>query len=287
MPDYLFIWDTTKGGIMLQEAWQLLELQFNECLKIVKDDEFYRGYTMEKWRHSKQVAGAGNYIIPKIEWLKEKSAEYVEMVRTAVLLHDVCRFTEIEYRFNNKGKYDHGVGASELLKHTPMFNDIRIWLPIKHHGHRIEDLYNDEVYQNIADKSLQKEVELICFIIRDADKIANLNMMINESNVLHLFLGNGTGDKVKDGQVSKIVKDFAFREDTTPRFEGATQGDHITSYLSWFFDINYKYSIDYCRKLNIISGLIKMFEKYCSDDEFKREYIDFVNKYIQNHDFLR
>ena len=271
---------------MLQKAWQLLELQFNECFDIVKNDDFYRGYALEKQRHSKQVAGAGNYIIPKIEWLKNKPAEYIEMVRTAVLLHDVCRFTEIAFAYTGKGKYDHGVGASELLKHTPLFSDIRIWLPIKHHGHRIEDLYNDVVYRKIADKNLQKEVELICFIIRDADKIANFNMLIHEANILPLFLGKSCGDKFKDGQISQIVKDNAFKFDTTPRFAGATQGDHITSYLSWFFDINYQSSIDYCQRLNIVSGLLDLFEKYCNDSDFKRSYSEFVLQYLTAHEFL-
>ncbi|MBR1600485.1 MAG: HD domain-containing protein [Alphaproteobacteria bacterium] len=272
---------------MLKKAWQLLELHFNECYEIVKNDEFYRGYASEKWRHSKQVAGAGNYIIPKIEWLQKKSNNYVEMVKTAVLLHDVCRFTEIEHSFNKKGKYDHGVGASILLRHTPMFNDIRIWLPIKHHGHRIEDLYNDEVYENIEDKGIQKEIELICFIIRDADKIANLNMLINEANIQHLFLGTSCGDKYKDGQISQIVKDSSFKEDTTPRFQGASQADHITGYLSWFFDINYQYSVDYCEKLNVLSGLFAMFDKYCNDEEFKSRYKSFVVNYVQNHQYLK
>ena len=134
---------------MLEEAWQLLKSNFDECCEIVKGNKFYYGYALEKWRHSKQVAGAGNYIISKVEWLKDKSAEYVEMVRTAVLLHDVCRFTEITYRYNGGDKYDHGVEAAAFLKQIPLFNDIRIWLPIKHHGHRIEYLYNDDEYKNI------------------------------------------------------------------------------------------------------------------------------------------
>lgn len=272
---------------MLEKAWQLLELQFKECWEIVKNDEFYGGYALEKWRHSKQVAGTGNYIIPKIEWLKQKDSSYVEMVRTAVLLHDVCRFTEIVCKFQNRGKYDHGLGASILLQNTPMFSDMRIWLPIKHHGHIIEELYNDEVYQNISDKELQKEIRLICFIIRDADKIANLNMLVNEKDVLPLFLGQGSDDKYKDGQISEIVKENAFKPQPTPRFDGATVGDHITSYLSWFFDVYYQYSVDYCTKLNVIDGLFALFEKYCSDESFKREYTEFVKKYLQTHSFLR
>ena len=168
-----------------------------------------------------------------------------------------------------------------------MFGDIRVWLPIKHHGHRIEELYQDEVFKNIGDKKLQKEIEQICFIIRDADKIANLHMIINEENVRLLFLGRGTGDKYKDGQISPIVKDRAFAADATPRFAGATVGDHITGYVSWFFDVNYIYSVEYCKKLNIVSGILTMFEQYCSDDEFKRKYTEFVETYLQNHEFLR
>ena len=39
-------------------------------------------------------------------------------------------------------------------------------------------MYADDEYQNISNKKLQKEVEEICFIIRDADKIANLHIHI-------------------------------------------------------------------------------------------------------------
>ena len=272
---------------MLEEAWQLLKSNFDECCEIVKGNKFYYGYALEKWRHSKQVAGAGNYIISKVEWLKDKSAEYVEMVRTAVLLHDVCRFTEITYRYNGGDKYDHGVEAAAFLKQIPLFNDIRIWLPIKHHGHRIEYLYNDDEYKNINDKNIQREVELICFIIRDADKIANLNLMTHERSILPLFLGSGSGDKYKDGQLTPIIKENAFRYDTINRFADATVGDHIAGYVSWFFDINYKYSIDYCRKLKVIEGIFEIFEEYCSDEDFKQRYTIFVKEYIKTHDFLR
>lgn len=272
---------------MLKYAWQLLDLHFNECFEIVKDNDFYRGYALEKLRHSKQVVGAGNYIIPKINWLKNKASGYIDMVNSAVLLHDVCRFTEIVYRFHDNNNYDHGVGACELLKNTPMFNDIRIWLPIKHHGHIIEDLYNDEEFQNIRDEECRKEVELICFIIRDADKIANLNMFINEPDMTELFLGKGNGDIYKDGQISAIVKEQAFKETTTPRFKDASKADRAAGYLSWFMDINYKYSIDYCAKLNIIDNIFDTFEKICKDDIFREDYKNFVRRYLSSHEFLR
>lgn len=271
---------------MLEEAWKLLEFQFNTCFDIVKEDDFYRGYALEKWRHSKQVAGTGNYIVSKVEWLKDKSAEYVEMVRCAVLLHDVCRFSEIVCMYRKAGKYDHGVGAAEMLKNTALFNDIRIWLPIKHHGHLIESLYEDVEYQNIKDKQLQEEVEKICFIIRDADKIANFYMSINEPKNRDLFFGDAGGDAWKNGQVSEITRASAFRGETTPRIDNPTPADRVTCFLSWFTDINYQYSMDYCYRLNIVENLFKLFDEFCLDEEFKNQYKTFLTDYLNKRQFL-
>lgn len=271
---------------MLQEAWKLLELQFRNSLKVLNDDVHYKNYALEKWRHSQQVAGAGNYIIPKINWLKKKSDDYIDMVKSAVLLHDVCRFTEMVYKYKFNKKYDHGVGASEFLQHTAMFNDIRIWLPIKHHGHIIERLYEDEVFQVITDTNLKKEVELICFIIRDADKIANLNMLVNEPAVQAIFLNSEIEDKERDANLSEVVKASAFRETTVARSERATAADRITGYVSWFMDINYQAAIDYCDKLMIKPKLFALFDEICADNEFKPQYKEFVNTYLRKHKFI-
>jgi len=266
--------------------YKLLQQQYKQCREIVKKDDFFRDYADEKWRHSLQVAGAGNYILNDIEWLKNKNKKFIRMVKSAILLHDVCRFTEIVYKFKGIHDYDHGVGASELLKNMPQFCDIRIWLPIKHHGHIIEKLYEDEVYQQIEDANLQNEVEKICFIVRDADKIANLYMMVNEHYTLPLFLGKDDYVPEVDGKISEIVRRTAFSGTTTLRTPDSTLADRITGLLTWFTDINYQCSIDYCQKLKVVPPILEMLDKYCVEDDFKAQFKDYICNFIQKHKYL-
>ena len=269
---------------MIEQAMKLLYSQYDTCMDVVKNDKFYSYYAEEKIRHSLQVAGAGNYLVRHIEWLENKSAKYVEMVRVAVLLHDVCRFSEIADRFRGARKYDHGVAAYEFLRYTPLFNDIRIRLPIKHHGHLIEELYADAEYQSL-DSALQQEVEKICFVVRDADKIANFNMVTNEPYFLPLFfdLNHDIGDK--DLAVSDTVWQNAFRESTIP-YPLATIADKVTAFLSWYTDINYRAAIDFCERLGVTKRMFAFFGEYCHDDEFRQKYTEFVRTYLQKHKFL-
>ena len=71
---------------MLTKAYDLLEKQYQKCLNIVQSDAFFTAYADEKKRHSLQVAGAGNYLIKHINWLQNKPADFIELVKTAVLL---------------------------------------------------------------------------------------------------------------------------------------------------------------------------------------------------------
>ena len=260
---------------MLEQASILLNWQYQQCKKIVNSDAYYSFYANEKWRHSWQVAGAGNYLISHIEWLHNKPIEYIDLIKTAILLHDVCRFTEIVYKFHKKFNYDHGIGGADLLRNTPLFSDMRIWLPIKHHGHIIEKLYEDDEYLNIDDNNLQQEIKNICFIIRDADKIANLYMLKNEPTMHPLFWEKEKIELPQDGTISDIVRQNAFKYTTTPRSKNATVADRIIGMLSWYFDLNYVYSLDFCHKMGITEYLLGMLDKYCIDADFKQRYQEY------------
>ncbi len=270
---------------MLNQALELLKEQYRQNLGAVTGNDFLEYYFNEKRRHSMQVFGAGNMLVRHIGWLKNKPAEYVEMVRTAVLLHDVYRFKEIALLAENK-KIDHGVEGAKFLRNIPLFSDIRIWLPIYHHGHLIEDLYTDQQYQNIKDVNLKKEVELICFVIRDADKIANLNMLAYEPDMRLLFLGKGTGDAIHDYSISDFAKDDAFSGKTVRRTPDCTIADRMLGYLSWFNDINYQYSVDFCHKLRVIEILKDYFSQICNDKAFVEEYSAYFDECLRLRNFL-
>lgn len=269
---------------MFNKAIQLLEREYINCNNQVKDNEFYKLFANEKYRHSFQVLGAGNYLIKRINWLKNKDFKYIEMVKTAILLHDIFRFEEIIEKYKGNQFFDHGIAGAEYLRKSTDFSDIRIWLPIKHHGHLIEDLYSDIDYINISDEKIKNEIEQICFIIRDADKIANLHLFTNSDKYDELFLGDIKSEN--SGKISKIIAELAFRYTTTPRLPSLTSTDKMISYISWFFDVNFQYSIDFCSKLKVQDKLFTKLRELCSNREFADQYISFVSNYLNEHKFL-
>lgn len=270
---------------MITEALNLLKQEYENNRDNLKDGTIYAVWYYEKWRHSLQVFGAGNYLVRHIKWLRNKPSEYIETVRSAVLLHDIARFKEINALINKNKKLDHGVEGANILQKTAMFNDIRIWLPIKHHGHLIEALYDDEEYQNLPE-DLREEVKLICFIVRDADKIANLRMIAYEKNMRPLFLSYGSGDKQKDYHVTEFAKKDVFSGRTVRRSSECTIADRMLGYLSWFNDINYCYSVEFCQKLNVIEKLKEHFTQVCDDAEFVKKYFAYFDECLRKRDFL-
>lgn len=271
---------------MLKEAYELLKEQYEACCQIVDKDEYCLHFAKEKWRHSLQVAGAGNYLLRHMENLKDKSAEYIELVKTAVLLHDVCRFTEIVNFFKGKKGYDHGVAGGELLKNMARFADVRIWLPIKHHGHMIEELYADAEYMNISDKELQKEVQEICFIIRDADKIANLHMLVEEPNMRSLFLGEIKENPEENSIITDEAKTEALKGIVVGRKHRISIASSVVTYLSWYADINYRAAIDFCQRLGATDKLLVIFKQYCTDAEFSNRYTEVIRKMLKEKAYL-
>ena len=172
---------------LYESAGNLLKTEYeaNKTAKILSNS-FYTAYVEEKWRHSWQVAGAGNLILKNEPYFQGREAAFLEIAKTAVLLHDVFRFREARLKAEENKEVDHGVCGAAFLKTLPDFNNILITLPIKHHGHMIEVLYEDEEYQALPEGQLKDDVRHIAFLVRDADKIANWQILTNEFEQMRL-----------------------------------------------------------------------------------------------------
>ena len=84
---------------MLDGARKLLLDEYYGNREIVAVSPHYAAYADEKYRHSLQVLGAGNFIIRHEPWFAGRGEEFVDLAKTAVLLHDIARFDEIRERF--------------------------------------------------------------------------------------------------------------------------------------------------------------------------------------------
>lgn len=268
---------------MQKNAEYLLREEYKRNYKIVKDSPYFMQYANEKMKHSVQVLGAGNYIIKHEPWFAKNDDEFNDLVKTAVLLHDVARFDEISMLC--KGcceSLDHGVMGCEKLKKIPEYNNILITLPIKHHGHLIADFYADTEYKDIDDAILREKVEKIIFVIRDADKIANFNLMMSDAKIfVPLFVPSLEKMDDKRQEISQNVLDNFYEQVPIRRSEVKTRADHMLSYIGWIYDINYLTSIVFCQRLNLINRMFDTLLHFHDDFLLNEKMRLFINEYIE------
>ncbi|HCU59307.1 MAG TPA: hypothetical protein DIC64_04930 [Alphaproteobacteria bacterium] len=264
---------------LYEKALKLLQKEFADNFKIVVGSQFHEAYIKEKIRHSMQVAGAGNGILAHEEYFLRQSEDFVETARIAILLHDIYRFREVRGWFETGAKIDHGEKGAELLSQTKDFNNILITLPIKHHGHMIERMYEDKTYKAL-DEATKDEVKHIAFAVRDADKIANWNLLKNEwSKMKSVWLPNPDDFSQSQTKINDELWDWFVREEVAPNTLRKTNADAAISIICWLFDMNYEYSISYCKKL----GLFENWSVILSELGVEKQKIETVKKTMKNY----
>ena len=263
---------------MLAEAKDLLKKTYLPAQEKLSTSRDWQAFAEEKYVHSLQVLGAGNYILGHEEFFINKSPEFIDLAKTVLVLHDIARFEEIVRRSQNINNYDHGVEGAKLLEDLPPFNDILITLPIKHHGHMIEDFYNDDAFKAINDPQQIEDVKNLIFLVRDADKIANFNQLCNPH--FHEWHKYFFPEKDISSQITPMVKKAFLQETLVPRPNIITRADRMLSLLSWFYDINYNASLEFCSKLKIDNVMINIF-KSMMHDNVDDEIIDKMTSWLK------
>ncbi len=253
--------DTTKEENILNDYYK-------KCLKKVEKNEFLVMYAQEKLKHSYQVVGAGNYIMRHEDiFAKNKDKDFLRSAKLAYLFHDIGRFEEIEKHFATPNqKHDHSILSYEILKTLPEYAKPEILLPIKHHGHMIEDLYKDEDYQSIPDKEAKEKINQIAFLVRDADKIANFYLLKNiwakKAPELSLFFDNLPITRPKQKAIDQYLNG-----EMVDRGQETSKGEFLLNYLSWIYDLNYQASFEFCRRNGVFTALNEIIDNYIPNTE--------------------
>ncbi len=251
-----------KRCALYEKALKLLYKEYEDVFEIVKSSSYHRAFAHEKIKHSMQVLGAGNGILKHEKYFQNKPSDFVETARVAILLHDVYRFKEILGWFENNTKIDHGEKGAEFLSQTDDFSNVLITMPIKHHGHMIEKMYEDEVYQKLDDKT-KDEVKHIAFAVRDADKIANWNLLKNEwEKMKEVWLPYPNDHSQAQAEINQELFGWLMRSEVAPNNLRRSNADVAVSIICWLFDINYGYSIDYCKKLHLFENWCVILSKF-------------------------
>jgi len=264
------------------KAKELLFKEYHENFKVVKGSSYHEAYMNEKIRHSLQVSGAGNGIVAHEPYFEGKTDEFIDIARTSILLHDIYRFREIRLLFETGQRPDHGVMGAELLSQTADFNNILICLPIKHHGHMIECLYEDPEYL-AQDEKMQDKIKHIAFAVRDADKIANWYLLSHEwESIKEVWLKYPNDFSPAQAKISDELWVYFARTEVAPNNLVKTNADALISILCWLFDINYRYSISFCKYHDLFNGLCRILKRMGVSDAKIAQIFQIMKDYTQS-----
>jgi hypothetical protein len=261
----------------LIEAKKILDHEYQEKYALAHTD-YQKAFMDEKIKHSYQVLGAGTYILRHEPYFAKCTKEEISYYQAIVLLHDVCRFAEI-LEIEKGNRIDHGVAGAEFLANHTIFNKNDATLSIKHHGHLIEKLYEDKKYQRLSSIE-QKHIQKIAFLVRDADKIANFNLLATNFSQMKcvFFVPHNFATPYNKTITPKALTDFMAHRSVN-KTDIHSFADHALLIMAWIYDVNYQSSFTFLEKLGIIEKLFRFFSPYWKKSDakiFKQEITQFI-----------
>lgn len=252
----------------LDEAKQILNNEYKTKYPLAHA-EYAKAFMNEKIKHSYQVLGAGNFILKHEDYFTQYNSEEISYYQAIVLLHDIYRFQEI-LEIEKGHKVDHGVCGAEYLSEINFFNKQDALLAIKHHGHLIERLYDDETYQKLSHEE-KEHIKQISFLVRDADKLANFYLLATHYNEIgSLFFVEKNYANPHDKNISsKVIADFQAHK-CVNKTDVKNFADHALIFLSWLYDINFKSSFIFLEKLHILEKIFVLFKEFLKEEDMPK-----------------
>ena len=228
---------------------------FNDYFKTF---DIHNAKILGKFHHSYRVMEYAKEIAKSLNLSEDK----IMLASTCALLHDISRFIQIKSydTFLDSESFDHGDKSYEILKENNFINKFTndeyeqkmILVSVKNHNKfKIED--------NLSDDEL-----LFCKIVRDADKI---DIMIEQSN------------SINDGiyEIKKSLLDDIYNKRLCNNDNTETQIDYVLRTISFIFDMNYNYSLQYLIDKNIIKNKFNILESNVNIEELK----EYLNDYLK------
>lgn len=241
----------------------------------------------EKKCHSYQVLGVGNYLLKHEQVFANCSLEDIQRLKATLLLHDIGRFYEV-FLHEDGGRVDHGVYGAQLLAKIPEFADINIVLPVRHHGHLIERLYEDEDYQKLSEKA-QKEIKKITYLVRDADKIANFYLLSRHfGHIENLFFVKSLLDSHTKVPSPLVWEAFMAHTSVDVRHV-VSFADQAMMYMACIYDLAYHSSFVLMKDLNVVLKLLHYFGKFWNEEYAElcqREILSYCDDRLNRRKFL-
>ncbi len=274
---------------MLKKELQFYKSVYRQNLFHLQGDKVWQEFAVKKYIHSIQVLQTGRKILEAETQLFSLPGKQKHLIETALLFHDIGRFKEAchmhDIRFDGTRKswfchkFDHGMVSAEIISSEPVYNDWRLILPLRHHGHLIEALYTDSDYQRLNANSRQ-EVNTIISVVRDADKLANLYAIKYKDNFRNEPFFLTCSEELKFAPASLgVLHDFLNRK-VVKTTDIRSLTDRILCTLAWIHDFNFRSSVKIFQKEQYHLALFKELDIYTPDESVRNEIKSTFEKFL-------
>jgi len=132
---------------------------------------------------------------------------------------------------------------------------------VKYHGQMIEDVYASKLWKEVEKSPYKTETEQILFLVRDADKLANLRVIKNKGHLKEDVFYKQLNDEAKTAGISPEVYAQFFNKKVVLTGTMQTFADRLLMVLSWIFDLNYAYTRQFFVKEQYTGYLIGELQK--------------------------
>lgn len=270
----------------MREDFLAFKQYYRDAIAKVPEDSFYRQTINHKFKHSVEVLHIGQTILAETPELKNKSAKFKKMAEIALLFHDVGRFEEaaLQYKAETQNHiitaasntYDHGLIGYKLLRRNLKYHDKRILFALKWHGKTTAAIIASKDWKDAEKRPDFTELKQILFLVRDADKLANL-YHIKAYNHLEkdLFYRQLTDDALHAPLSPKVLEEF-YQERKVSFLNVYSFADRVLMVISWIFDLNYKTSQMIFKQNAYDVFLIKLLKKYHKNAADIKEIKEFI-----------
>lgn len=253
----------------------ILKEYYTEATRQVPSDSHYMQSLNHKFRHSLEVLRQGQNILQQTPELRDKDETFRDLSQKALLLHDVGRFEETVQRYKAKqngikvtalsDKFNHGIIGYELLQNKPPYDDMRILFAIRWHGRMMEEVQTSAMYQQIKDSPQFAEIMQILYLVRDADKLANLYVIKAHDHLRQDPFYISLSADILNAPLSEAVKAQFFAKKVILSATLSSFADRILQVISWIYDFNYRTTVDVFKQQQYDKFLLDMLAQYHHD----------------------
>ncbi|MCI9154645.1 HD domain-containing protein [Lachnospiraceae bacterium] len=202
------------------------------------------------------------------------SNEDTELAKLIALLHDLGRFEQLQ-RFDSfePDTMDHAAYGVQVLFEEGM---IRKFLPESTWDPIIRTAiakHSDYSLSGAADARTQLHARLI----RDADKLDNCRVKLTDAT--ETFLG-ASPEEIGAQEISPAIYDTIFRNQCILSADRKTLMDYWVSYIAYFFDINFRESMDIIVENDFISRIVR---RIPYSNPKTAEQMNDIENYVKNY----